>query len=117
MKGNLTSDYAVRAASGEIALVFDEDGFLIDPMLWSEQVGRCIAETRDVGPLYAEHWQVLHLLRDRYLRLGAIPPMRRICRDSALSKKDIKELFGTCLEVWRIAGLPNPGEEAKAYMG
>ena len=117
MKGNLASEYAVRENSRESTLLFDEDGFLVDPMLWTESVGHHIAETRDIGPLQAAHWQILHFLRDRYLRLGAMPPMRRICRDSALSKKDIKALFGSCLEVWRIAGLPNPGEEAKAYMG
>jgi hypothetical protein len=25
-------------------------------------------------------------------------------------------LFSDCRSLWRIAGLPNPGEEAKAYM-
>ena len=108
-----------RNESGQArpALHFDEDGFLIDPTLWNVEVGRMIADMRDVGPLRAEHWEVLHLLRDRYLRMGAIPPLRRLCRNRALTQKEIKTTFGSCLEVWRIAGLPNPGEESKAYMG
>lgn len=117
MSGNLTAELGVRASRKESALVFDEDGFLIDPTLWSEQTGQYIAAIRGIGPLQKEHWKVLRFLRDRYLRLGAIPPMRRVCRNSALSRKEIKSLFGNCLEVWRIAGLPNPGEEAKAHMG
>jgi len=24
--------------------------------------------------------------------------------------------FTTCLGAWRVAGLPNPGEEAKSYL-
>lgn len=117
MTGNLTAACGVAARFEENAPVFDEDGFLIDPLLWSEQMGHNIAEIRGVGPLQTSHWAVLYFLRDRYLRLGAIPPVRRICRSSALSRKDMKALFGSCLELWRIAGLPNPGEEAKAYMG
>jgi len=116
MTGNLTDEHCAGATPERHALVFDEDGFLVDPLLWSEQMGRAIAEIRGIGPLQTGHWAVLYFVRDRYLRLGAIPPMRRICRSSALSRKDMKALFGGCLEVWRIAGLPNPGEEAKAYM-
>lgn len=119
MTGCSTVESGVGAIPGKGCggLAFDEDGFLIDPSLWTEQMGRIIAEIRGIGPLHSDHWMILHYLRDRYLRLGAIPPLRRICRNSTLSRKDIKTLFRNCLEVWRIAGLPNPGEEAKAYMG
>jgi len=117
MSSNLTAEQGVRASLKAFSPVFDEDGFLADPDLWTEQIGRNIAELRGIRPLQSKHWVVLHYLRDRYLRLGAIPPMRRICRSSAMSREDIKSLFGNCLEVWRIAGLPNPGEEAKSYMG
>ena len=86
-------------------------------MQMTEQTGRFIAASRGIGPLLDEHWKVVHFVRDRFLSLGAIPPIRRICRSSALSRQDLKALFGNCLELWRIAGLPNPGEEAKAYMG
>jgi tRNA 2-thiouridine synthesizing protein E len=33
-----------------------------------------------------------------------------------LGKYAVDRLFGGCREAWRIAGLPNPGEEAKSYM-
>ena len=117
MTGNIAAEQGARASSKGCTLAFDEEGFLVDPELWTEQAGHFIAESRGIGPLQEEHWRVVHFVRDRYLSYGAIPPMRRICRSSALSKQDLKALFGNCLEVWRIAGLPNPGEEAKAYMG
>ncbi|MCP5406050.1 MAG: TusE/DsrC/DsvC family sulfur relay protein [Chromatiaceae bacterium] len=117
MTVDLPAERRTGAILGKSALALDEDGFLVDPLLWSEQVGRIIAEMSGIGPLQPEHWAVVYFLRDHYMRLGAIPPMRRICRSSALSRRDMKRLFGNCLEVWRIAGLPNPGEEAKSYMG
>ncbi|MCB1758988.1 MAG: TusE/DsrC/DsvC family sulfur relay protein [Gammaproteobacteria bacterium] len=114
---NNSIDRKFDAGSTGDALLLDEEGFLLDPSLWSEHSGQMLADLRGVGRLTREHWTVIHFVRDRYLRLGAIPPMRRICRSSALSRRDIKRMFGSCLEVWRIAGLPNPGEEAKSYMG
>ena len=63
-----------------------------------------------------KHWIVLNHVREKYFRLGGLPNMRRVCRETALSKTQIYTLFGSCLAIWRIAGLPNPGEEARAYM-
>ncbi len=97
-------------------LGFDEDGFLLDTEHWDDQVAERLAELEGVAPLQGGHWRVIRFVRDRYLRLGAIPPMRRICRSSELSRSEVKSLFGGCLQVWRIAGLPNPGEEAKTYL-
>ncbi len=97
--------------------LFDEDGYLLNQDLWSERLAVEIAEMAEVGPLTDEHWRVLHHIRDKYVRIGAMPSPRRVCRETALSKSEIYDLFGGCLVIWRIAGLPNPGEEAKAYLG
>ena len=95
---------------------FDEDGFLIESAEWNPQLAETLAEWEGISPLGAAHWRVIHFVRDHYRRLGGMPPMRRICRSSELSPEEAKRLFGGCPQVWRIAGLPNPGEEAKAYM-
>ena len=34
---------------------FDEDGFLIDSTLWSEELARTLARMEGLGQLYAEH--------------------------------------------------------------
>lgn len=98
------------------SVLFDEDGYLLNQDLWSEQLGADIAAEEGVEPLTDNHWLVLHHIRDKYDRIGAFPSMRRVCRETALSKTQIYNLFGGCLVIWRIAGLPNPGEEAKAYL-
>lgn len=97
-------------------LNFDEDGFLLHSDEWSEATGQLIAELDGLNELGAAHWQVIHFVRERFFRLGAISSVRQICRNNEMSKDEVKDLFGSCLEMWRIAGLPHPGEEAKAYM-
>jgi len=95
---------------------FDEDGFLIHPELWSEGMAQTMADQLSVGPLGGAHWRLLHQVRSRFQALGGPPSMRRVCRATGLSHAAVYGLFGGCLVVWRIAGLPNPGEEAKAYL-
>jgi TusE/DsrC/DsvC family sulfur relay protein len=94
---------------------FDEYGFLVAPELWSENVAIFIAQLDGIGPLENEHWEVIHFLRDRYLRLGAIPPLRNLCRGVGLKRDRLKELFGSCRTIWRIAGLADPGEEVRNH--
>lgn len=95
---------------------FDEDGYLLDYTLWSAHLGNAIAEEEGVGPLTDKHWRVIDYIRGRFLELGALPSMRRVCRATEIPKAQVYALFGGCLVIWRIAGLPNPGEEAKAYL-
>jgi len=97
--------------------LFDEDGYLLNQDLWSERLAVEIAEMTAVGPLTDNHWRLLHHVRQKYFRIGAMPSPRRVCRETGLSQSEILRLFGGCLVIWRIAGLPNPGEEAKAYLG
>jgi tRNA 2-thiouridine synthesizing protein E len=98
------------------ALHLDEDGFLLDPDLWTRETARLLADLEGVGPLGQEHWGILSYLREHYLVHGTIPPMRQVCRASHLEPGAVRGLFGGCRAAWRIAGLPNPGEEAKSYM-
>lgn len=96
--------------------LFDDDGFLIDGTQWNEALAERIAKREGLGPLGARHWQLLHHIRERHRVLGGLPGMRRVCRATGISREEIYALFGGCLPVWRIGGLPNPGEEAKTYL-
>lgn len=96
--------------------MFDEDGFLEDPGSWNMDLANHIAHIHNIELDRDEHWQVLNFMRDRFERIGGIPAMRHICRGTGLEREQIYQLFGGCLTVWYIAGLPNPGEEARAYL-
>jgi len=97
-------------------VLFDELGFLIDPAEWTETLAMRLAVQDGIGSLTKQHWLVIRFVRNRYLQLGAIPPVRSVCRNSTVSREELKLLFGSCFEVWRLAGLPDPGEEARNYM-
>lgn len=95
---------------------YDEDGFLVDHLLWTEETARQLAELEGVGTLTADHWSVINHVRNKFLQIGALPNMRLVCRAVSIPKAQVHNLFGGCITIWRIAGLPNPGQEAMAYM-
>ena len=94
---------------------FDEDGFLADGLVWTRGLAEQIAEFDELAPLTDKHWKVIDHIRERFFRVGGVPAMRLVCRATGLSSMEIRSLFGDCRSAWRVAGLPNPGEEAKAY--
>ena len=95
--------------------LLDEDGFLIDANTWTPTFSKRGALEIGVH-LDERHWALIELIRDKYLRLGALPLMRTVCKASGFEKSELKLQFGSCLSLWKIAGLPNPGEEARTYM-
>jgi dissimilatory sulfite reductase related protein len=95
--------------------ITDQDGYLIDPVEWSQSFTERRAEEAGIE-LVQQHWHLIEIIRDKYLRLGALPPMRSVCKSAGLDKRELKQQFGSCLNLWKMAGLPNPGEEAIAYM-
>ena len=95
---------------------FDPDGFLRDPAQWSHQWAEDLARQDGLPGLRPEHWHVLACLREHYLRYGAVPSMSQVCWLNGMHRHCMNELFPSPREAWRLAGLPDPGEEAKAYM-
>jgi len=95
---------------------FDEDGFLADSESWTPSLAEDIARLEGNSGLSAKHWDVIHLVRERYFSIGALPVMRLVCRAAGLDPHMAHQMFSSCRSLWRIAGLPNPGEEAKSYM-
>jgi tRNA 2-thiouridine synthesizing protein E len=94
----------------------DDDGFLKDPALWDEDFARSLARIDGLGDLGPAHFSILRYLREHYLAHGALPPMKHVCRATHLPFHAVGDLFHGAREAWRLAGLPNPGEEAKSYM-
>ena len=95
---------------------FNDEGFLADTDDWSPSLALDIARREGLGALTPKHWEVIHWVRARYFSIGALPVMRLVCRAAGLDPHHAHRLFSSCLSLWRIAGLPNPGEEARSYM-
>lgn len=114
----MTLALATRAEAARVDdLALDDDGFLIDRRIWSREVAQHLAGQRGLGQLGETHWLIINYIRDKYFRLGALPPMRNMCRKLGLEREAVKNDFGSCRMLWQVAGLPNPGPEALSYMG
>lgn len=100
-----------------VPTLFDEDGLISDFSFWTEDLARELAREEAVGPLDERHWQIIRALRAEYERLASVSSIRNVCHQAGIDRGAVNELFGYCLVAWRIAGLPNPGEEAKSYLG
>ena len=102
--------------TGVMALPLDEDGFLLERRLWDRKLAQKLANDYRLGTLDATQWLIIDYVRDKYFRLGALPPMRNLCRKLGVDRDAVKASFGSCRLLWQIAGLPNPGPEALSYM-
>lgn len=94
----------------------DEYGMLLDPDAWTPELALELARRAGVGPLTDNHWAFLMSLREYYRKFHAPPPPHKVCYDLHLPHTCGHDMFDTCLTAWRIAGLPDPGEEAKTYL-
>ena len=97
--------------------LLDNEGFLRDPLAWNEAVAARIARHDGLGPVTREHWVIIRALRAHYLQVGAAPPaFSHVCHAHHMEKHCVEHLFSSQREAWRIAGLPDPGDEAWTYM-
>lgn len=94
----------------------DAQGYLLESSVWTEQLAIHIADLESIK-LSAEHWQVIHFVREFYLEFNTSPAIRGLVK--ALEKKYGKDkinsrylyrLFpnGPAKQATKIAGLPKP---------
>lgn len=88
----------------------DEDGFLVDPGAWNEDIVKAFAKLEDVAELTEDHWKVINYLRDYYKQFGIAPMIRKLCKDTGFTLKQIYDLFpsGPAKGACKLAGLPKP---------
>jgi TusE/DsrC/DsvC family sulfur relay protein len=95
---------------------FDERGYLVDTQHWNPALAEALAFEAGIARLTPAHWRVIDHVRRKYFTLGSLPVMRLVCRAAGVDPDTAQNLFSGCASLWRIAGLPHPGEEALAYM-
>jgi len=100
---------AVRDFGG-VTIEIDEDGFIQDPGLWSEDIARALAKDEEIVELTDSHWKIIKYIRDYYLKFGIAPMVRKLCKDTGCDMKTIYELFpsGPAKGACKLAGLPKP---------
>ena len=95
---------------GEVSIEVDEDGFMLEPEEWNEDIAKALATTEAVDNLTEEHWKLVHYLRDYYLKFGIAPMIRKLCKETGFPLKKVYELFpsGPAKGACKVAGLAKP---------
>jgi tRNA 2-thiouridine synthesizing protein E len=86
----------------------DDDGFLLQPEVWTKDVAQLLARGEVEGELRDAHWEVINYLRAYYLSTNSVPPVRMLARDTGYNLKRVNRLFpaGLTRGACRLAGIP-----------
>jgi TusE/DsrC/DsvC family sulfur relay protein len=73
-------------------------------------VAKALAETEGIADLTEDHWKVINYLRQYYQQFGIAPMIRKLCKETGFTLKQIYDLFpsGPAKGACKIAGLPKP---------
>ncbi len=105
-----------QSPSLDAGLQLDKDGFLLNLQDWSPVVAEQLAGNEGIS-LSAEHWQILHLLREFYAEFQLSPATRALVKYATLklgseqgNSMQLNRLFnGTPAKLAaKLAGLPKP---------
>ncbi len=99
-----------KFTQGDVTIDVDEDGFMLEPEQWNEEVAKALATTEGVEDLTEAHWKVVNYLREYYLQFGVAPMIRKLCKETGFKLKEIYDLFpsGPAKGACKVAGLPKP---------
>jgi TusE/DsrC/DsvC family sulfur relay protein len=93
----------------------DEDGFLFRLEDWTEEVARALAAREGIPDLSGDQIDILLFMRQYYLKHKFFPIVRYVCKNVGQPRNCMTEKFIDPVTAWKIAGLPNPGEEVRMF--
>lgn len=100
----------------EVSARYDKDGFFADPQDWTLALAVQIALDEGMGELDAAQRAMLLSLRAEFSKHQSVSALSHLCHAQGHEPDCLHQMFRTPRQAWRLAGLPNPGEEAKAYL-
>ncbi|GAB6057464.1 TusE/DsrC/DsvC family sulfur relay protein [Desulfonatronum parangueonense] len=86
----------------------DQDGFLLDPECWNEDVARAILKHHSGPELNEQTLSILQFMREHYKKFHAFPILHAVCKKLNQPKECVREEFLDPLLAWKAAGLPKP---------
>ncbi len=99
----------------DLKIIVDDDGFLVDLEDWSEEVARVLAAREGIGELVEDQLDILKFMREYYKKHNIFPIVRCVCKNVHQPRNCVTEKFMDPVTAWKIAGLPNPGEEVIGF--
>jgi tRNA 2-thiouridine synthesizing protein E len=100
---------------GGLKINIDDAGFLEHYEEWNEKVACALAEKEGIDELTEDKTDILKFMRDYYEKYKFFPLLRAVCKDVHQPKNCLNEKFLDPVQAWKIAGLPNPGEEVNMF--
>ena len=92
----------------------DEEGYLIEPLDWNEDIARLLAVQESIQ-LTEDHWDAIRFMREYYADHQIAPDVRHVMKHletrlGADSRNAIFELFpyGYVKQACKIAGMKRP---------
>lgn len=94
----------------DVRLAIDDDGFMQETALWNDHVALALASTEGLSELTPAHWKVINYIRDHYIKYEIAPMIRKLCKETGFTLKQIYELFpsGPARGACKVAGLAKP---------
>ncbi len=95
---------------GDADVEFDQDGFMLEPTLWTDKLACAIAREEGIDEMSEDHWSIVNFIREYWKEHDLAPPVRLICQQCKVSVRQIYKLFtaGPARGACRVAGLPKP---------
>lgn len=92
----------------------DDEGYLIDPLTWDEEIAQELARQESIQ-LTDDHWDAISFMREYYAEHQVAPDVRHVMKHladrlGADSRNRIFELFpyGYVKQACKIAGMKRP---------
>ncbi|HEX9859982.1 MAG TPA: TusE/DsrC/DsvC family sulfur relay protein [Nitrospirota bacterium] len=106
---------ALKIEGGSVEV--DKNGYLKNINAWNEAVAEAIAKKEGIKKLTDDHIMVVKFLRDYYIKFNSFPLLNMVCTNLHKPKGCATKPFKMDpLKAWKIAGLPEPVEEALSYL-
>ena len=102
-------------AKGKVVEV-DDDGYLVRFEDWDEDVACALAEREGVEELGKDRLDILRYTRQYFNESGSYPVFGAVCLNVSQPKDCVVEKFPDPVSSWKIAGIPNPGEEIETFL-
>lgn len=89
---------------------FNNDGYLIEPDMWTEDMAQHIATQVGIEHLSESHWAVIRYVREYWKINMRAPLVSQVSRGTRMRLQELEALFpmGLARGACRIAGLPKP---------
>ena len=71
----------------------DQKGYLREPETWTTKVAEVMAKEEVPEGLSDDHWKIIVYMRQYFLDIGIVPPIRKMSRETGFTLREMKNLF------------------------